>query len=209
VTKLLIFAFLNFSFVAFVRAESGLRDQSVRIESAGGVCSGAVINSTTVLTAAHCAPISVEGISIREFIQHPDFKSTPTDRNDVALLKLNAPLPSKFQQVKIHPQLKLIEGDQLRVFGFGRRFEGIEHRLDFVRYLDSSFTEFTLQNVAGGLCFGDSGAPAFVEWQGEYYMVGLVSRGLNGTCEGEALLMTVARHLEWIGSRLQMFNSIW
>ncbi|KQT90160.1 peptidase S1 [Methylobacterium sp. Leaf469] len=121
---------------AVSRDPNGLRASVVRIESSQGeICSGTLIASDLVLTAAHCvmhrASYSVVAvdrafrsrrIAVAAASMHPEFVpgTTPEDQPgiDLALIKLAEPLGGDFQP--LDPRGGGINtGDSVEIAGFG------------------------------------------------------------------------------------------
>lgn len=59
-------------------------------------------------------------------------------------------------------------------------------------------TEFRLDESKGhGTCSGDSGGPAYVEQKGQYYLVGITSRG-SPLCDGIGIYTNAVYYSHWI-----------
>jgi hypothetical protein len=165
------------------------------------ICSGVRLNSTTVLTAAHCINefvfsvlvelASGERIAPSKITLHPEATNLGSlFVNDVALLSITPP-----EDETAPPAVPIAErvaaGDLLAILGYGAT-DGISPassgvlRIGEMRVAevtpDSIFSDYappTLSNT----CFGDSGGPAFVDdGAGGIALAGITSTGTNITC---------------------------
>ena len=111
------------------------------LNARGGVCTGIVLSSRAILTAAHCAgggvdlrihwkdgsgePVLIPPATIA---LHPEFDAkaiTARRRSiDLALLRLSAPLPSRFQPAELVDGVLPRAGSGLALAGYGVAREG-------------------------------------------------------------------------------------
>ena len=169
------------------------------------ICSGTLIDSQVVLTAAHCVQDKPAGtqfyivfgthLTSRDKItsihkatvavSHRLFDvKQPRDAYDIALMKFDGPAP---RDAVIAPILKdknfLKSGTPLVVAGYGRDSnfsDGHSGQLKFanIKVANSRYsaTEFRTTQFFKGICLGDSGGPAFVEINGVFYVAGITNR---------------------------------
>lgn len=125
-----------------VRDPAGIRQSVVRVESSKGeLCSGALIGSDLVLTAAHCLaeqamyrvvavdrsfrPLTLKAIAAAV---HPEFVPGTTPRTqpgvDLAILKLERALGADFLPFELDDVPRIGTGDSVMLAGFGVIAEG-------------------------------------------------------------------------------------
>lgn len=168
---------------AMAEADPRLADRAVMVlGSRGNACTGAVLTSTIVITAAHCVGGSAryavayeEGggpmlQEVAEVARHPEFMQGARVSIDIALVRLKLPLPGRFTGAALdadHDDEKV--GGAMTVAGFGLVREGDEAsagrlRQAGVTVLPRYFPRyFRLGRSDGGvlICKGDSGGPVF------------------------------------------------
>ena len=173
------------------------------VSTRGNVCTGTALARDLVLTAGHCvAPLATyrvltpdiqpPGIAIRSIAVHPRYSAKDYASGrvtaDVALIKLEAPLPAEIVPASLAPNAAVKPGDRFVIAGFGVTAAGSDSGVGVpraatliatgrpgnlqIRLVDPA----TRGERAGlGACTGDSGGPAFVERGGNRAVIGVVS----------------------------------
>jgi secreted trypsin-like serine protease len=195
---------------------------AVMVASPRGTCSGAILRSDLVLTAAHCliatstAKVAGPGsgwIGVKESVPHPQFNAG-TARADLALLKLSARLPTGLAPALLG--LRSVATDErVIVVGYGLQDEGkresvarmatlvvSDHRQDTVALADRQAWG---ERAKRGSCQGDSGGPVFSLRGGIPLLVGVV-RGSNH-CGGITFVTPLAPYQHWIEDTARQLGS--
>ncbi len=223
---------------ATVVRETGAGRAIVMIVSTrNNVCTATALARDLVLTAGHCvAPaatyrVLVDGhtMAIQSIAVNPRYN--PADyaagrvTADVALIKLDTPLPASVQPAALGANRTVKPGDRFVIAGFGVASSGSDAGLGVPRQaaLIATGRPGTLQirlvdpatrgERAGlGACTGDSGAPAFVESGGRFAVIGVVSwstgpAGSEG-CGGLTGITPLSLHLKWIADTARNMGSL-
>lgn len=201
--------------------------------SYGTACTATVVARDLLLTAAHCVQPGADYKLVgSESGQEPELKNiVRIERDpqfdlqrlfghlataDVALLKLEQPLPARIPPARIDAEGETVAvGDTLMVAGFGVTVRGDGRTGGTVRAAALVVTGHpgplqirlydprTRDESAGlGACAGDSGAPAFREADGTLSIVGVVSWStgpkLSAGCGGLTGITPLMRYRAWI-----------
>ncbi len=179
-------------------------------------CSGVVIGSATVLTAAHCLNkaqwvnfgINAGGTArlVTAIFPHPNF-SAQNGINDIGVLYFKDGLPSGFKAVSPSGALPA-KGNSVTVAGFGTDVAGQSNsgkgvlRTTKLTVINPNYhgTEMVMSQIGGtGICYSDSGGPAFL---GSKLIA--VAHGVSDTnCKGSSAFTLTAPYLAWIRSKLR------
>jgi secreted trypsin-like serine protease len=165
------------------------------------ICSGVRLNSSTVLTAAHCLNEFVFSVSVElssgeritptKITLHPEAADLGSlFINDLALLTISPP-DGETPPPVVPIARRITAGDELTILGYGAT-DGANSagsgvlRIGVMRAnditTDSIFSDYTPPAVSN-TCFGDSGGPAFIEdGSGGLSLVGITSTGTNVMC---------------------------
>jgi secreted trypsin-like serine protease len=206
------------------------------VDAKGDLCTGTALAHDLVLSAAHCVTQPVDyqvkvyqnGISIpvRSIARHPrfDYASYAASRAtaDLALLKLDAPLPDIVIPALLAPPRRVAVGETLTVVGFGVTLAGTARGLGIPRMATLSVTgkpgslqirlvDVATRNLRAGLggCTGDSGAPAFDGQAAS--VIGVVSWSTAPNdeegCGGLTGVTPLLLYRDWIVETARKFNS--
>jgi len=210
------------------------------VDPYGNLCTGTALARDLVLTAAHCVArkdryeVKVyqmdEGITVHSIAAHPHFnlenyrKSRATA--DVALLKLDRPLPDVIVPATVALPRRVKVGERLTIAGFGTVADRSAEGLGIPRMaslivtgkpgsLQIRLVDPATRNKTNGLgaCTGDSGAPAFdiAGPRESGAVIGVVSWTTAAAneegCGGLTGLTPLLLYRSWIVDTARRFNS--
>lgn len=195
------------------RLETGYPAVGALLTADGGLCSGTVIASRWVVTAAHCLEGGVSGavfalgndvdspskvINVASGRQHPQYDANNIV-NDIALIRLAS--DAGVTPVPRASSLDQSEGEALTFVGFGitsggASNSGIKRSVTMpLAQLDP--TTFSYGVRGKNTCSGDSGGPAFITQNGQVRIAGVTSYG-DASCRAYGVDTRVDVYGSWI-----------
>ena len=204
------------------------------IDSDEDLCTATALSRDVLLTAAHCVigerrrSVKVyqtgEHMTVRAIARHPrfDMKAYAAARAtaDIALVKLDKPLPDIVATAVLAPARRVAVGETLTIAGFGVTTAFTPNGLGIPREAKLAVTgqpgalqirlfDPETRNARSGLgaCTGDSGAPAF---DADGRLIGIVSWSTapdnEDGCGGLTGLTPMLMYRSWIEGKFDQFH---
>ena len=202
------------TFIVGGESESGYGAVVAVLYHGGQGCTGTLVNSTFVVTAAHCVEgesasimsvffgnnVSASGteIDVVRAVPHPAYNGS-TLSADIAVLELARPAPANITPIPYStaPLSGRHVGQSATFVGFGLADVNNDSSAGLKRSVQIPITfvypeEFHYAAPGKQTCFGDSGGPAFLNIDGVERLVGVTSYGDANCAEFGANIRTDA-----------------
>ena len=148
-------------------------------------------------------------VGAKAVVPHPQYNRSKKEGPDLALVKLDAPLPSNLTPTLLATR-PIQRGDRLTIVGYGINDSGKQDRTarmatftvdESLRLIDPTPLGIDPKLGAAG---GDSGAPVFDMRLGSPLLVGIVTASLF---DQRTVFEPIAAHREWISTTAQQLGS--
>lgn len=205
-----------------------LQRHIVVVRSTKSVCTGVVMAQDIVLTAAHCAAsadaIQVGGnrgwgdmtappvglSSVTKIVHHPQYDPLKDDSPDLAILKLQQPLPYRFVPAFFGASTPA-NGTNLIAAGYGKSSDadtkgGMILRMVVLRvsYAGRGYIALAGASLqASGANHGDSGGPVFT-YRGMHDLVAIIVASSIGR---QTMAIAVAPNYGWIKETISALST--
>lgn len=161
-----------------------------------GSCTGTVVSSTGIVTAAHCLEGGVRSVAIRvgsrtiqaaSFAYHPLWTSqnNPLELNDVAVVVASSAIGKNTFNILANDDLKAGETALIAGYGLTENLVAEGLRAGYVKIQSTTPSSIIADwNSAAGsnTCNGDSGGPIMVKRNDTWYLAGTTSNGDARNC---------------------------
>lgn len=197
---------------------------AIVLETADGsaLCTGTILDESTVLTAAHCVDETPNKISVvfatnikaakkdnvrsvDSIAQNPKWKKSHAGAGDLAVIHFAGGLPQGYQPVTLAKKtFKPTAGEEVIMAGYGvsdgkkESGEGVLRETKTTILGTMNKDQIATDGHTSSVCFGDSGGPAFAEVKGELVQWGVAHSVLNKECNESSMHTSLMVYEAWI-----------
>lgn len=213
-----------------VAVADSIASTTVAFLNGGALCTASIVAADLVLTAAHCveggslsemrivfsrsagAQVTARVVKAVVPSRWRAVREDEPDQGDIALVRFAGRLPAGYRAANLLADATgLRAGQAVTLAGYGitqthpHTGSGRLRRVQ-VAIAEPNFgrTEILFDQRAGrGACHGDSGGPAFVERDGQLWLLGLTNRGYHDpadTCRQYAVYTKVSAYRKWLSA---------
>ncbi len=213
-----------------VAAADPIANTTVALLNGGALCTASILATDLVLTAAHCveggrvsemrivfnrsAGAQVTARILRAAVpsRWRTVREDEPDQGDIALVRFEGGLPPGYRAANVLADTaSLRAGQAVTLAGYGITRTNPQTGSGRLRKVQVSIatpnfgrTEILFDQRTGrGACHGDSGGPAFVERDGQLWLLGLTNRGYRDpadSCGQFAVYTKVSAYGKWLAS---------
>lgn len=184
------------------------------------ICSGVLVSSKVVLTAAHCLPSEKENIKayfsnsplnenenvevreVSDVVLHPKYSADKElDSVDLALLVLTKEAPADYQPVSIYDYDEIKIGTEVLLAGYGNNTASSAEGFGELRKVTANISKvdgplfFEIDQANGrGICDGDSGGPVFRVNTDKLTLVGITKLAYDKNGTGYESCLTMSQY---------------
>jgi trypsin len=201
----------------------------------GMICTATLIDPQVLITAGHCVYYPSEEIDavaepnklfalgganldspitypfVEEVVKHPEWPGElGFDSVDLAMVKLMAPITT-IETYRIRPEDDFEVDDTGVIVGYGLESSSLPNSAGVHRWgettVQTKISHFVNLGDPAGTCQGDSGGPFFTMIDDYYYVTGVTSLGLSGTCDpmNGNVDQNVPQEYAWIDETMNYF----